>query len=142
MGQLRDPNEKRQGDDLGHALEEAAQAARADPDDADIAADDAGGTRLAEALDDAEDEIETVLSSFGQGSLVGELGEELGLTNAWTGEVDPAYGLGQTDIEGMTEVGDATFFYTGTTDPAGDVNAELAKNKVWGSIPAVAEDRA
>ena len=25
---------------------------------------------------------------FGQGSLVGELGEELGLTNAWTGEVD------------------------------------------------------
>ena len=39
---------------------------------------------------------------FGQGSLMGELGEELGLTNAWTGEVDPAYGLGQTDIEGMT----------------------------------------
>ena len=39
---------------------------------------------------------------FGQGSLMGELGEALGLTNAWTGEVDPAYGLGQTDIEGMT----------------------------------------
>ena len=33
---------------------------------------------------------------------MGELGEELGLTNAWTGEVDAAYGLGQTDIEGMT----------------------------------------
>ncbi|WP_435768780.1 ABC transporter substrate-binding protein [Nocardioides sp. SYSU DS0651] len=79
---------------------------------------------------------------FGQGSLMGELGEELGLQNAWKGEVDPAYGLGQTDIEGMSEVGDATFFYTGTTDPAGDVNAELAKNKVWQKIPAVAEDRA
>jgi iron complex transport system substrate-binding protein len=79
---------------------------------------------------------------FGQGSLMGELGEELGLKNAWTGEVDPAYGLGQTDIEGMTKVGDATFFYTGTVDPAGDVNAELAKNKVWTSIPAVADDRA
>ncbi|PWN01387.1 Fe3+-hydroxamate ABC transporter [Nocardioides silvaticus] len=79
---------------------------------------------------------------FGQGSLMGELGEELGLTNAWEGEVDPAYGLGQTDIEGMSEVGDATFFYTGTTDPAGDVNAELAKNRVWNEIPAVAEGRA
>ena len=78
---------------------------------------------------------------FGQGSLMGELGEALGLTNAWTGEVDPAYGLGQTDIEGMTEVGDATFFYTGTDDPAGDVNAELAKNQIWKSIPAVAEGR-
>ena len=78
---------------------------------------------------------------FGQGSLMGELGEELGLTNAWTGEVDPAYGLGQTDIEGMSELGDASFFYTGTTDPAGDVNAELAKNRVWKEIPAVAEGR-
>ena len=40
------------------------------------------------------------LRPFGQGSLMGELGEELGLTNAWTCEVDPAYGLGTTDIEG------------------------------------------
>ena len=78
---------------------------------------------------------------FGQGSLMGELGEELGLTNAWKGEVDPAYGLGQTDIEGMSEVGDASFFYTGTTDPAGDVNAELAENRVWKQIPAVEEGR-
>jgi ABC-type Fe3+-hydroxamate transport system substrate-binding protein len=79
---------------------------------------------------------------FGQGSLMGELGEALGLTNAWEGEVDPAYGLGQTDIEGMSEIGDATFFYTGTTDPAGDINAELAKNRVWKQIPAVEEGRA
>ena len=58
MGQVRDPNEKRQGDDLEHALEEAAEAGRADPDEADIAADDAGGTRLAEGLADAEDETQ------------------------------------------------------------------------------------
>lgn len=88
------------------------------------------------------DGANVAIRPFGQGSLMGELGEELGLENAWTGKVDPAYGLGQTDIEGMTKVGDATFFYTGTVDPAGDVNAELAKNEVWASIPAVAEDRA
>ena len=88
------------------------------------------------------DGANVAIRPFGQGSLVGELGEELGLRNAWTGEVDAAYGLGQTDIEGMTEVGDATFLYTGTVDPAGDVNAELAKNEIWRSIPAVADDRA
>lgn len=87
------------------------------------------------------DGANVAIRPFGQGSLVGELGEALGLKNAWTGEVDPAYGLGQTDVEGMTKVGDATFFYTGTVDPAGDINAELAKNKVWTSIPAVADDR-
>ena len=79
---------------------------------------------------------------FGQGSLIGELGEELGLTNAWTGEVDPAYGLGQTDIEGMTAVGDATFFYTGTEDPDSDVMGELAKNEIWKALPAVVEGNA
>jgi ABC-type Fe3+-hydroxamate transport system substrate-binding protein len=78
---------------------------------------------------------------FGQGSLVGELGEELGLTNAWTGEVDEFYGLGQTDVEGMTEVGDATLLHTGTEDPSGDVFAELADNRVWSTLPAVEESR-
>ncbi len=81
------------------------------------------------------------LRPFGQGSYVGELGEELGLTNAWTGEVDPAYGLGQTDIEGMTAAGDASLFYTGTVDPAGDVFAELEKNPVWATLPAVEDGR-
>ncbi len=82
------------------------------------------------------------LRPFGQGSLMGELGEALGLRNAWTGEVDEAYGLGQTDIEGMLEVGDATIFYTGTEDPDNDVVAELQKNGIWNGLPAVAEDRA
>jgi iron complex transport system substrate-binding protein len=82
------------------------------------------------------------LRPFGQGSLMGELGETLGMQNAWTGEVDEAYGLGQTDIEGMTAVGDATIFYTGTVDPEGDVVAELKKNGIWSGLPAVEEGRA
>ncbi|WP_369374077.1 ABC transporter substrate-binding protein [Promicromonospora sp. Populi] len=79
---------------------------------------------------------------FGQGSLVGELGEELGLTNAWTGEVDPAYGLGQSDIEGMTDVGEATLLYTGTQDGDTDWIAELTNNDIWANLPAVTEGRA
>jgi ABC-type Fe3+-hydroxamate transport system substrate-binding protein len=82
------------------------------------------------------------LRPFGQGSLVGELGEALGLVNAWTGEVDEAYGLGQTDIEGMSAAGDAMILYTGTEDPASeDVIAALEANPIWAALPAVAEGR-
>ena len=82
------------------------------------------------------------LRPFGQGSLIGELGEELGLKNAWTGEVDPAYGLGQTDIEGIAKVGEANFFYTGTEDPESEDYVDLLKkNDIWANIPAVKEDR-
>ena len=78
---------------------------------------------------------------YGQGSLIGELGEAMGLTNAWTGKVDAAYGLGQTDIEGMTKVGDASFFYTGTDDGDSAFLDELTKNDIWSSLPAVADGR-
>ncbi|WP_231446264.1 iron-siderophore ABC transporter substrate-binding protein [Brevibacterium zhoupengii] len=82
------------------------------------------------------------LRPFGQGSLFGELGEELGLENVWTGEVDPAYGLGQTDIEGISKVGDANFFYTGTDDPESEDYVELLKkNDIWSNIPAVKDKR-
>ena len=52
MGQARRPGE---GDDLQRVLEDGAKAATHDPDEAEIAADDAGGTRLAEAIE-AEEE--------------------------------------------------------------------------------------
>ena len=78
---------------------------------------------------------------FGQGSLMGELGEALGLDNAWTGKVDPVYGLGQTDIEGMTKVGDATLLHTGTVDDGGKASKALDTNKIWRSLPAVSEKR-
>ncbi|MDN5592779.1 MAG: iron-siderophore ABC transporter substrate-binding protein [Brevibacterium aurantiacum] len=82
------------------------------------------------------------LRPFGQGSLFGELGEELGLKNVWTGEVDPAYGLGQTDIEGISKVGDANFFYTGTDDPDSEDFVDLLKkNDIWSNIPAVKDER-
>lgn len=79
---------------------------------------------------------------FGQGALFTALGEELGLTPAWSGEVDPAYGLGQTDIEGLVAVGDANLFYTATDDPAGNYVTELEKNDIWTSLPAVQDERA
>ena len=48
---------------------------------------------------------------FGEGSLMSELAEELGLQNQWKGKLDPMWGLGQTDVEGMTALSDVHFFY-------------------------------
>ena len=79
---------------------------------------------------------------FGEGALFTALGEELGLTSVWTGETDPAYGLGQTDIEGLTTVGDANLIYTSTDDPAGNYVDELEKNDLWTNLPAVQDGRA
>lgn len=77
---------------------------------------------------------------FGQGSLVGELGETVGLTNAWAGEVDPMYGLGQTDVEGLTAAGDVWFFYTGTEDETWATSLE--GNALWTNSAFVQNDRA
>jgi iron complex transport system substrate-binding protein len=91
-----------------------------------------------------------VIRPYGNGALFTALGEELGLTSAWTDEidsrygnggVDPAYGLGQTDIEGLTAVGDANFFYSSDEAQDGYV-AELEKSPIWTSLPAVEQGRA
>ena len=79
---------------------------------------------------------------FGQGALTSEVGEELGLTNVWTQDVDPTYGLGQTDLEGLSsEAGDAYLLYTGTTDPDGDFTSSMKKSPVWQDMPAVKDGR-
>ena len=76
---------------------------------------------------------------FGQGSLVGELAEAIGLTNVWKGEVDEAYGLGQTDIEGIAAIGDAHFFHTSTD--AAEWAPTLKKNRLWKNAGFVTADR-
>ncbi|RIJ57138.1 iron-siderophore ABC transporter substrate-binding protein [Clavibacter phaseoli] len=75
---------------------------------------------------------------FGNGSLIGDVTTELGLENAWTGEVDPAYGLGSTDVEGLTTVGDVQFLYNSNATQGDDPFAStLAGNAVWQSLPFV-----
>jgi ferric hydroxamate transport system substrate-binding protein len=91
-----------------------------------------------------------VIRPYGKGALFTELGEDLGLTGAWTdkvndsygsGGVDPAYGLAQTDIEGLTAVGKANLIYS-NDDTADSYVPELEKNSIWRSLPAVKEGRA
>ncbi|MFE5774498.1 ABC transporter substrate-binding protein [Brachybacterium sp. NPDC056505] len=89
---------------------------------------------------------------YTDGALFTELGKELGLTSAWdddleeaygTGGVSEEYGLTQTDVEGLTAVGDANLFYAndeGTGE--GSYIDEMQKNDIWSSLPAVKAGRA
>ena len=91
-----------------------------------------------------------VIRPYGKGALFTELGEQLGLTAAWTdkinkaygsGGVDPAYGLAQTDIEGLTAVGSASLFYSDDDTPDSYVK-ELRKSPIWTALPAVKQGHA
>lgn len=106
------------------------------------AADVAGDTFL--YMDGWIQDNNVGIRPFGQGSLVAEVGEELGLVNAWTGEVDESYGLGQTDIEGLVDLDADWIFHTGYEggDPeAEDIIDALRSNPIFTALPAVVEGR-
>ncbi|RJL30116.1 iron-siderophore ABC transporter substrate-binding protein [Bailinhaonella thermotolerans] len=75
---------------------------------------------------------------FGKHALVSEVAEQLGLVNAWTGKVDPMWGLGNTDVEGLTVLKDENirFFYN-ASDNDDVFTGGLAGNAIWKSLPFV-----
>lgn len=74
----------------------------------------------------------------GTGSTPGAVAEVLGLTNAWDGEDDAAYGLGSADLEALTTLpDDTTILYWGNDDTPDAVTTVLSKNAVWQSLPSV-----
>lgn len=79
---------------------------------------------------------------FGKGSRVSDVATELGLVNAWTGEVDPVWGLGTTDVEGLTALKkeDLHFFYNASDGV--DVFADgLKDNAIWKSLTFVSKQQ-
>ena len=104
---------------------------------------DAGAAGQQFAIADGWKEGSTVnIRMFGQGALVSQIGIALGLSNAWTGKVDEVWGLGQTDVEGLTALTspDLRFFYNASDGT--DVFAEgLAGNAIWTSLPFVQQKK-
>ncbi|WP_181275166.1 ABC transporter substrate-binding protein [Brevibacterium oceani] len=89
------------------------------------------------------------LRPYTDGALFTELGKDLGLHPVWnekvnksngTGGLDADYGLAQTDIEGLTAVGEANLFYA--NDAASGYVDELEKSSIWKNLPAAKEGRA
>ena len=80
---------------------------------------------------------------YAKGSLISDVTEQLGLTNAWTESGDEVYGLAQTDVEGLTAVGDADhFLYIANAADGGDPYVDaLGDNAVWTSLPVVQQGR-
>nr|WP_028850624.1 iron-siderophore ABC transporter substrate-binding protein [Thermocrispum municipale] len=75
---------------------------------------------------------------FGEGALVSQVAQEIGLKNAWKGKVDEQWGLGATDVEGLTTIkdDDVQFFYNASDGT--DVFADgLSKNPIWKSLAFV-----
>jgi len=76
---------------------------------------------------------------YAKGSLISDVTEQLGLSNAWAEPGDALYGLGETDVEGLTTVGEANnFLYIANDGDGGDpYTTALADNAVWTSLPFV-----
>ncbi|MEO3794395.1 iron-siderophore ABC transporter substrate-binding protein [Nonomuraea sp. B10E15] len=77
---------------------------------------------------------------FGEGSLVSQVAIRLGLKNAWTGKVDEVWGLGATDVEGLSPLKDPDirFFYN-ASDGVDVFTDGLESNAIWKSLPFVAK---
>jgi ABC-type Fe3+-hydroxamate transport system substrate-binding protein len=124
------------------ATEEAEQVLAdfdADLEDAARRIEEAGAAGDEFAMADGWKEGSNVnIRMFGDGALVSDVAEEVGLENAWTGEVDAKWGLGTTDVEGVSALKDEEtlqFIYSASTD---DVFADgLAGNPIWDSLPFV-----
>ena len=75
---------------------------------------------------------------YANGSLLSEVAVQLGLKNGWTAKGDALYGLGDTDVEGLTALGDVRFLYMGNDSDGGDVfKTGLSGNAIWKSLPFV-----
>ncbi|MBD5787258.1 iron-siderophore ABC transporter substrate-binding protein [Cellulosimicrobium terreum] len=123
--------------------QEEATAALAD---FDAAVEDGAAELAAAGLDGAEFTMadgwitnDTVsVRMYTEDSFFGAIGEELGLTNTWTEGGDPDYGLAQTDVEGLTQLGDVKFVYIANDSDGGDAFADgLEGNAVWEQLPFV-----
>ncbi|NUT53147.1 MAG: iron-siderophore ABC transporter substrate-binding protein [Saccharothrix sp.] len=123
----------------GDALLSEMDAALADGKKA-VEAKGAAGTPFVMA--DGWMEGSTVnIRPFGKGSLVSDAAEAVGLKNAWTGEVDAQWGLGATDVEGLTALTDpkTVLFYSASEDDV--FTTGLAQNPVWQRLPFVASKK-
>jgi len=103
----------------------------------------AGAAGASFVMADGYQEGNTIsIRPFGQGALVSQVAIAAGLRNVWDGEVDPVWGLGQTDVEGLTRITDPNARFLYNASDGKDVFAQgLRDNTIWTSLPFVREGR-
>lgn len=123
-------------DEAEKALDEfdaAVADAKAELADADLA-----GAKVAMADGWLSDGAVSI-RAYTEGSYLGGIAQLLGLENAWSVEGDPDYGLGGTDVEGLTTLGEGVhFLYVANDTDGGDAFTEgLGTNPIWQQLPFV-----
>lgn len=123
---------------LGRNAEADALLAEFDAkvDETAAAIADAGTGDIPYLFADGWDDGSTIsIRPFGAGSLPGALAEAVGLTNAWTGETDEAWGLGSTDVEGMAQFTDTELKFIYNNSYEDDIfNEKLMGNAIWDDL--------
>ncbi len=103
-----------------------------------LAAAGLAGTKIAVA-DSYTVSNQVTVRPYTATSLFGAIDQQLGLVDAWDVTGDKSYGLGSTDVEGLTKLGDVPLVYENSgEDP---FTVELANNAVWKNLPFVKQDK-
>ncbi|GEK80837.1 ABC transporter substrate-binding protein [Agrococcus baldri] len=120
------------------AAEQAITAFEAHVDELTATVEEAGlaGTSLAQ-MDGYDNGGQIAIRPYAEGALLPAAFEAIGFENGWPGEGDAQYGLGATDVEGLSTLGDDThILYMAVGDDDVFVN-QLADNAIWTGLPTV-----
>ncbi|GAA3490713.1 MULTISPECIES: iron-siderophore ABC transporter substrate-binding protein [Streptomyces] len=125
---------KAKADELTKGFETKLAAAKADLEKAGHK-----GTKFAFA-DGYAQGSQVGIRPFTSGSLIGAVNDRLGLANPWKVEGDPAYGLGKTDVEGLTKLDkDTEFAYISNDEDKSSTvfDGVLKDDAVYKNLPFV-----
>lgn len=94
------------------------------------------GTPLAH-MDGYESGGQVEIRPYADGALLTAAFQEIGFTNGWPGEGDEQYGLGITDVEGLTALEDESHIIYMTVGERDVFTQDLADNAIWNGLPSV-----
>ncbi|WP_072313337.1 ABC transporter substrate-binding protein [Agrococcus sp. Marseille-P2731] len=120
------------------AADEAIEAYEAHVTEVSAMVEERGlaGTELAH-MDGWEAGGQVSIRPYAEGALLPAAFESVGFVNGWPGEGDPQYGLGSTDVEGLTELGDETHILYTTGGDVDVFETLLGDNAIWNGLPTV-----
>ncbi|WP_347753872.1 iron-siderophore ABC transporter substrate-binding protein [Agrococcus sp. ProA11] len=129
---------------VGEAVggEDAAEQAITDfethLDELSARAEEAGvaGTPIAH-MDGYENGGQVEIRPYADGALLPAAFESIGFLNGWPGEGDEQYGLGVTDVEGLTALADDAWIVYLTVGDRDVFTQDLADNAIWNDLPSV-----
>ncbi|HET8868070.1 MAG TPA: ABC transporter substrate-binding protein, partial [Agrococcus sp.] len=95
------------------------------------------GTPIAH-MDGYENGGQVEIRPYADGALLPAAFQEIGFENGWPGEGDEQYGLGITDVEGLTALADdAHIVYLSVGSQRDVFTDQLAENAIWTGLPTV-----